>query len=73
MGVQEIKDEIREVTGQNKARFNFKTKDILKSYLCCLCARGYRTLRNNRGYRNRLFFEKGYNKLNKELDLAYFV
>ena len=46
MGIKEIKDEIKEVTGQNKAKFNYKTLDILKSYLCCLCCRKYSYLRS---------------------------
>ena len=73
MGVKEIKDEIREVTGMNKAKFNYKTANILKSYLCCLCVRKYSYLRENKNFRQKLYFEKGYEKLNKELDLAYFV
>lgn len=71
--MKELKDEIRDVIGYNKANFNFKTIAILKSYLCCRICMNRKTLRNNPEYRSNLFYEKGFEALDKELDVAYII
>jgi hypothetical protein len=38
--------------------------------MCCLCLKKYSSLRKKPSFRNKLFFEKSYEKLDKELDVA---
>jgi hypothetical protein len=71
--VSDIKDEIKEVIGENKADFNYKTTSILKSLICCLSCRRRSTLRKNARHRNVLYYEKGFERLDKELDIANII
>eukprot|EP00347_Sterkiella_histriomuscorum_P022902 403336727 len=74
LGVQEIKDEIRQVIGKaNKASFNYRTMSILKALACCLIFRDRKTLRKDPGKRKVLYFLKGRQRLDKEMDLGYII
>jgi hypothetical protein len=74
LGIKEIKDEIKEVIGKNnKANFNHKTLSILKSLICCLIFRRRDKLRKDPSKRNVLYFLKGRERLNKEMDVANVV
>lgn len=74
LGIKEIKDEIKEVIGKNtKANFNHKTVSILKSLICCSMFRKREKLRWDPGNRNVLYFLKGRERLNKEMDLSNIV
>ena len=58
--------------GDNKADFNFKTWHIIKSIFCCLACKS-RSKMNKQRDRNNYFFEKGFEKLDKELDIAEII
>ncbi|CDW77920.1 UNKNOWN [Stylonychia lemnae] len=74
LGVKEIKEEVKQVIGKdNKANFNHKTVSILKSLICCLILRNRTKLRNDPSRRNVLYFLKGRQMLNKEMDIAWIV
>ena len=69
----EIKNEIKDVVGLKKMNFNYKTTSILKSLFCCLSFRKRSALRTNPRHRNILYFSKAFERLDKELDLSYFI
>jgi hypothetical protein len=72
--VKEIKDEIKEGIGRaRRANFNHKTTSILKSLICCWMFRKKKFLRYDPERRNVLYFMKGRDRLDKEMDLAYMV
>lgn len=56
LGIKELKTEIKEVIGCNKAHFGYKTTSILKSLCCCFLFFKWKTLRNNPSMRNFLFY-----------------
>lgn len=70
LGIQEIKDEINLVTGRTfAADFKLKTLGILKAMLCCLIFRKWPFLRQSPSKRQILFYQKGEDQINRELDV----
>ncbi len=58
---------------KNKADFNFKTVGILKSIICCWMFKERKSLRYKAETRNVLYFLKGRQKLDKEMDVANMI
>jgi hypothetical protein len=70
LGIQEIKDEINQVTGRSYvADFKLKTLGILKGMVCCLIFRKWPSLRQTPSKRQILFYQKGEDRINRELDV----
>jgi len=73
LGTDQLKGEFREKMGVNKANFNYKTTSILRSLICCLILRKRRSLRKDPNYRNTLYYLKGFDRLDKEMDLSHII
>ncbi len=74
LGIQEIKDEINLVTGRkNTADFKLKTVGILRGILCCTIFRKFPSQRQTIAQRQLLFYQKGEDRINKELDVLYIL
>lgn len=62
------------MTGRkNAADFNLKTMGILKGLLCCRLMRKFPSLRQAPNDRQYLFYQKGEDRLNRELDVQYIL
>jgi len=62
------------VTGRvNVADFKLKTLGILKGMLCCTIFRKFPSLRKTPGNRQLLFYQKGEDRINKEMDVLYIM
>ena len=57
----------------NKASFNHKTFDVLKQHLCLRVINNRTKLRMKAKTRHALFFIKGQEALDKEMDIAYII
>lgn len=65
---------MQKVLGKGKTNFNFKTSNILKMLVCCRLARKRDHLRFTSGdTRQVLYFAKGREKLDKEMDIAFII
>jgi len=58
---------------ERKANFNHKTMGIIRSLICLYALRSRESLRKNKATRNQLYFNKGLEKLDTELDMGYIV
>lgn len=69
-----IVDSMKRALGfTNKANFNHKTFDVLKHHVCLRVIGDRRKMRNDPKTRNALFWNKGREALDKEMDLAYIL
>jgi len=60
--------------GKNRAaKFNYKTTSILGTLLCLRIIKPRAKLRMNPTSRNTLFFFKGLERLDTELDMGYLI
>ena len=73
-GVKAMKDEINTVIGRKfAANFNLKTLGILEGVIRCFICRKSSKLRHNAKKRQHMFFMKGQQRLDKELDIANII
>ena len=69
-----IMDSMKKTLGYTgKANFNHKTFDVLKHHVCLRVIGDRRKLRDHPKTRNALFWNKGREALDKEMDLAYIL
>jgi len=69
-----IKESMKDVLGfNNKADFNHKTFDVIKHLVCLRFLHDRTKLRMNAKRRHDLFFIKGLEALDKEMDIAYIL
>ena len=60
--------------GKGKVNFNFATIGIINMMACCRIIRSRKHLRSkSRDTRNVLYFLKGRDRLDKEMDISYVV
>ena len=64
---------MEEALGKNKARFTHKTVGVLSMYLCCRFLRDRDWLRKHPSARQTLYFQKGLQKLDREMDIGYII
>lgn len=70
----DIKESIKRVLGfTGKANFNHKTWDVIKQHICLRVVANRTKLRFNQKKRNSLFFIKGQEALDKEMDISYII
>ena len=70
----EIKESMKKVLGlRDKANFNHKTIDVIKQHICLRKIANRDKLRYSAPKRNSLFFIKGQEALDKEMDIAYII
>ena len=71
---QRIFDSMLAVLGKGKVNFNFKTTGIIRMMFCLHIVRSRSWLRmKSHGTRQALFFLKGREALNKEMDIGYVI
>ena len=71
---QRLFDSMQQVLGKNKVNFNFKTSGIIKMFACLRILRKREWLRmHSPGSRQILFFLKGREALDKEMDISYVI
>jgi hypothetical protein len=62
-----------EAIGHNRVKFDYKTTSILKSLFCCLIICKRKFLRERKSTRQTLFYMKGFDQLDKELDISKII
>jgi len=73
-GHKAFRDAMDDGLGKNTAaRFNYKTSAILGTLLCCRIVKPRAKLRMDPKGRNTLFFFKGLERLDTELDMGYLI
>ena len=65
-----IRQEMLQVLGSTGAGFNYRTRSILKTLFCCMLCRKRKWLRESRSNRKVLYYYKGQEQLDKELDIV---
>ena len=69
-----IKQSMKKVLGMTeKANFNHKTLDVIKQHICLRKITDRNKLRYAARKRNSLFFIKGQEMLDKEMDISYII
>ena len=67
-------DSMQLVLGKGKVNFSFATMGIIKMMVCLRIIRSRKYLRNkSKGTRDVLYFLKGRERLDKEMDISYIV
>lgn len=65
---------MQKTLGKGKADFVYKTKGILATVICCRLARSRQFLRrHSAATRQVLYFTKGRDMLDKEMDVAFII
>ena len=73
-GGERLFESMHKVLGKVKVDFNFKTGGIIKMFACLRIARNREFLRkNSKETRQVLFFLKGREQLDKEMDIGYVI
>ena len=71
---QRLFNSMENVLGKTKVNFNFKTTGIIGMMFCLRIMRKRESLRmKSRATRQVLFFLKGKDKLDKEMDISYVI
>jgi|LauGreDrversion4_2_1035121.scaffolds.fasta_scaffold142615_1 hypothetical protein len=73
-GKDQIKKAFQQVLGAERAKFDMKTWSVMKLFLCCrVCVLDRQKFRYKKSLRDDLYFMKGKEKMDRELDVGYIV
>jgi len=71
--ISKEKEAYKKLIAEKKAKFSYKTTDILASLFCCRIAMPRTMLRKKKERRNTLYFKLGIEHIDKEMDISYII